>query len=122
LPRPHKRGAECLLIIQQTDEIFASFPDDNAALLQRGIGVETVELAGDLRLQVAGIGRYPHRPVVLLRPQARRRDIAERLADSRPGFGEDGLGPVWLGARREGRSSGRGVIGLLRARLGGSTQ
>ena len=35
-----------------------------------GIGVEPVEFAGDLGLQVAGIGRNPHRAPVLLGPKA----------------------------------------------------
>ena len=122
MSRPHKRGAKCLLIVQQTEEIFATLADDNAALLQRGVGVEPVELGGDLRLQVAGVGGDPYRPLVFFRPQARRRDIAERLADPRPRFGEDGLGLVGLGARREGGSDRRGVIGLLRTWLGGSTE
>ena len=32
------------------------------------------------------------------------------------------MGSVWLGARREGDSDRCGVVGLLRTRLGGSTE
>src|SRR6516165_1649585 len=58
--RPHQRRADRLLIVQQAEEIFAPLADDNAALFQRGIGVEPIELVGDLALQVAGVCRDPY--------------------------------------------------------------
>ena len=55
-PRPHQCGANRLLVIQQTEEVFAPLADDDTASFQLGIGVEAVEFGGNLSLQVAGIG------------------------------------------------------------------
>ena len=80
--------AHRVLVIQQAQEILAALADDDAAALLRRVGIEPVEFAGDLALQVAGIGRDPHRALVLLGPQAGRRDIAEGLADPGAGLGQ----------------------------------
>ncbi len=117
-PRPGHRTRSSLLIVQQAQEILPSLADDDAAALGVRVGVETVELAGDLGLQVAGKGRDPHRAAVLLGPQARRRDIAERLADPGAGFGQHRVRPVGKVARGKGGGDGGRIIGLLRARLG----
>src|SRR5262249_46332672 len=97
--RPHQRRADPPLVIQQTEEILTPLANDNTASLQLGIRVEAVEFGGDLGLQVAGIGRDPHRSPVLLSPQAGWRDIAERLADPGTRFREDGSRTVGLAAR-----------------------
>ena len=81
-------AARRILVIQQAEEILAALADHDAAALLRRVGIEPVEFAGDLALQVAGIGRDPDRALVLLGPQAGRRDIAEGLADAGAGLGE----------------------------------
>ena len=91
LRRAGGRRAHRVLVIQQAEIILAALADHDAAPLLHRVGVEPVELAGDLALQVAGVGRDPHRALVLLGPQAGRRDIAERLADAGAGLGEHRL-------------------------------
>ena len=101
--RPRRRGSGGFLVVQQAEKILAPLADHDAAALLVRVGIEPVELAGDLGLQVAGEGRDPHRALVLLGPQARRRDIAERLADAGAGLGEDRVrlvGDVARGRRR----------------------
>ncbi len=107
-----------LLVIQQAQKILAALAHDDVAALRRRVGIEPVELAGNLALQVAGVGRDPHRALVLLGPQAGRGDVAERLADPGAGLGEHRLRRVRPLARREGGGDRGGVIGLLRPRLG----
>src|SRR5437763_636765 len=121
-PRPAHRGAERVLIIQQTEKILASLADNDVSPFDCGIGVEPVELAGDLGLQVARIGRDPHRTPILFRPQAGGRDIPERLPDAGPGFGKNRSGLLWMLARSKGRRDCRGIIALLRTLLGGSAE
>ena len=118
LRAPCGRAAHRILVIQQTQEILAALADDDAAALLHRVGIEPVELAGNLALQVARIGRDPHRALVPLGPQARRRDIAERLADPGAGLGEHRLRLIGLVARREGGGDRAGVIGLLRPGFG----
>ena len=52
------------------------------------IGQEAHGFLIELALQVLGIGRKPHRPLVLLRPDPGRREIAQRLAKARSRFGQ----------------------------------
>ena len=113
-----ERRAHRLLIIQQAQEILAALADDHAAALLYRVGVEAVELAGDLALQVAGEGRDPHRALISFGPEARRRDIAQGLADAGAGLGEHRLRLVRALPRRKSSRDGGGVIGLLRPRLG----
>ena len=89
-------------------------------MLGLGLGrrVQAVELAVDLVLQVAGEGREPDRGLVLFGPEAGGRDVAQGLADAGAGLGEDQVGRAGLGARGEGLTDRRGVVRLLRARLG----
>src|SRR5439155_16877166 len=115
---PRGRRAHRILVDQEAEEILATLADDDAPALLHRIGIEPVELAGDLALQVAGEGRDPYRALVLLGPQARRRDIAERLADPGAGLGEDRLRRIGPIARRKGGGDRFGIIGLLRPRLG----
>ncbi len=111
--RPHR-----VLVIQQAEKVFAPLANhDTAALLHR-VGVEPVELAGDLALQVAGVGRNPHGALVFLGPDARRCDVAQGLADTRAGLGEHGLRLIRMLTRQKGIGDCRGVVGLLRPRLG----
>ncbi len=110
--------ARRVLVIQQAQEILAPLADDDAAALLRRFRVEPVEFVVDLALQVARVGREPYRALVLLGPQAGRRDIAEGFSDAGPGLGQDGARRVGTLARREGSGDGGGVIGLFRPRLG----
>src|SRR4029077_5885195 len=70
--RPGRSTAECgahgLLVIQKAQKIFAPLADDDAAALYIRVRVKPVELAGDLRLQIAGEGRDPDAALVLLSP------------------------------------------------------
>ena len=120
--RPAHRGAERVLVIQQAEKILAPLADHDVAAFECGIGIEPVELAGDLGLQVARVGRDPHRAPVLLRPKAGGRDVAERLPDTGPGFGKNRAGLIGLLARGKGGGDCRGVIALLRPPLGGRAE
>ena len=68
-------------------------------------------------LQIAGIGRDPDRAAILLRPDAGRGDIAQRLADAGAGLGQHQGGRILLLARGKGGADGGGVIGLAGPRL-----
>ncbi len=116
--RPAHRSAEGILVVKQTEKILTSLADYHVAAFESGIGVEPVELAGDLGLQVARVGRDPHRTAVLLRPEAGGRDVPERLPDTGPGFGKNRSGLVGLVPRRKRGSDCGGVIALLRPPLG----
>ncbi len=120
--RPHRQLRYRLLEIQQADIILAALAQHHLARFDRGIGIEAVELAGDLVLQVARIGRDPHDAFVLLGPETGRRDIAQRLADAGTGLGEDGVGLTRRGARQEGLAHRVGIVGLLRPCLGASAE
>src|SRR3954451_17037869 len=120
--RPTHRGAERVLVIQQAEEVLASLANHDFAPFECGIRIESVELAGDLGLQIAGVSRDPHGAPVLLRPEAGGGDVAERLPDTCPGCGKNRLGLVRLLARSKGGSDSRGVIALLRPPLSGPAE
>ena len=115
---PAHCGAERVVVIQQADKILPALADHDIEAFELGIGIEAIELAGDLGLQVAGVSRDPHRAPVLLRPKAGGRDVSERLPDTRPGFGKYRSRLVRLVARRKGGSDCGGVVALLRPPLG----
>src|SRR5271166_2492676 len=121
-PRPAHCRAERVLVIQQAEKILPPLADHDISPFDNRIGVKAVELAGDLGLQVAGVSRDPHGAVVLLRPEARGRDVAQRLSDTRPGFGEHRLRSVGVIARSKGGSDCRRVVALLRPPLGDSAE
>ena len=77
---------QSLLHIQQTEIVLTPLADDDAPRLQRRVRIQAVQFLIDLMLQVPCIGRKPDRRLILLRPQACRRDITERLADARSSF------------------------------------
>ncbi len=105
--RRHRRHG--LLEIEQAQIVFAALAHHDPH-------------AVDLVLQVARVGRDPHGPVILLGPQARRREIAQRLADAGAGFREHDGGAVLACPRRERRRQGGGVVGLARPRFGVGAQ
>ena len=105
------------LQVQQAQIVVAALADDHPAVLDIQIGVEAVELAVDLALQVAGERADPDRPAVLFRPQAGRRDIAECLADPGAGLGDHRVGGILAVPGREGGAQRRRVVGLPRTVL-----
>ena len=107
-----------LLEVQQAEIVLAALADHDPAALLGRIAVQAVELVVDLALQVAGVGGDPHRRAVLLRPQRRRRHVAQGLADAGAGLDQHDVGLVLLLARREGLAGRRGVVALGRPRLG----
>ena len=118
----HRYLRDAFFVIEQAKIILAAFAQDDAAIALRRIGIEPAELAGDLVLEIAREGRDPHRPLVLLGPDARRRDIAQGLADTGAGFGEDETRRFGQIARAESGADRGGVIRLLRPRLGISAE
>ena len=109
--------AHRLLVIQQAEIILAALADDDPPAFCAGR-----DRAGRARRRsgAADCGcRSRSTPaLVLLGPQARRRDIAQRLADAGAGLGQHDLRLVGRLARAEGGGDGGGVIRLLRPRLG----
>ena len=105
-PRKHRRTpAETALHrvfqIEQAQIILAAFAHHHLGAAfgrikphPRGFGIQ-------LALQRLGEGRYPHRPLRFARPQCRRGQITQRLADARPGFGQHHLRRAAGIARRE---------------------
>ncbi len=77
------------LEIQQAEQVFPALADNHLAALDPQVGVGPIQFPVELPLQIAGIGADPDRATILLRPQRRRRDVAERLADTGAGLGEN---------------------------------
>jgi len=117
--RVAQHGLRRLFEIQQAKIILAALAQHDLERLLLRVGIEPVQLAVDLGLQVAGEGRDPDRAAVALGPEAGRRQIAQRLADAGPGLGQHQIGLVRRLFRREGGADRRGVIRLLRPGLGG---
>ena len=103
LPGPRRSRARRVLVIQQAQEILPPLADHDAAALLRRVRIEPVEFAVDLALQVARVGRQPDRALVLLGPQAGRRDIAQGFPDAGPGLGEHRARRVGVLARARRR-------------------
>ena len=99
--RRHRQGARGFFQIEQAEIVLAALADDHLARLDFRVRVQPVELAINLALQVAGKCADPDSPVITLRPQAGGGDIAERLADTGAGFGENGIRRSFFVARPE---------------------
>ena len=69
-PAPSRCGIDRLLEVQQAEIVLAALADHRPGGASRPVGMQPVELAVDLALQVAGVGRDPDRRAVLLGPQA----------------------------------------------------
>lgn len=104
---PHR-----LLEVQQAQVVLAALAQHHPVRLDPGIGIEPVQLAVDLMLQVAGKGGQPHGHVVLIRPQACGGDVAEGLADPGPGLGQDHQRRAFHVGWREGGGDRRRVVRL----------
>jgi hypothetical protein len=116
--RARREAVHRLLEVQQAEIVLAALADDHLLGLLAGLRVEPAQLVVDLVLQVAGVGGDPDRALVLLGPEAGRGDVAQGLAHPGAGLGQDQDGAVVPVAGLEGLGQGRGVVGLLRARLG----
>ena len=118
--RRHQRAApQRLLHVEQAEVVLAPLAQHHLLRLRPRLGVEPVELPVDLALQVAGEGGEPDRALVALRPEARRRDVAEGLADAGAGLRQHHAGMLLLVHGVEGGARSRGVVGLLGPGLGG---
>src|SRR5690554_974740 len=110
-------GGHALGIVEETEIVFPALANDHLAILFCSLRKEAVELTVDLLLKIAGVGGQPNRRPILLRPQARRRNVAQGLAYPRAGFGKNETRLSLRFARREGRAGRRGVVRLLGTRL-----
>ena len=82
LPRRERRALRRLFEIEQAQIILAALAHDRLVFALDRIGIKPRHLLHDLALQIARVGREPQPRAVLLRPQACRREIAQRLADA----------------------------------------
>ena len=108
--------------IEQAEIILAALAHHHLLGLDRRVGIEPVELAVDLTLQVAGVGADPDRRLVLLGPERGRRDIAQRLAGAGAGLGQHRARHARHLAWRKGHRRRRGIVGLGGTFLGGRAQ
>jgi len=111
--RPHR-----FLQVEQAEIILPALAQHDPAALGGPLRNQPVELAVDLVLEVAGVGRDPDGRLVRLRPEACRGEVAERLTDPGAGLGHHHMRLAGPFARLEGARGGRGVIGLARPVLG----
>src|SRR5690606_32324577 len=74
-------------IVQQAKIVFAPLANNDLAALLGHLGIETIEFAVDLLLEVAGVGRQPDRATIPLGPKAGGSDVAERLTPSGSSLG-----------------------------------
>ena len=107
---------------RRTQIVVPALPDHHAAVLDVRIGVEPVELGVDLALQIAGERADPDRTAVPFRPQARRCDVADRLAHAGTGLGDRDGRSILAIARDECRRQRGGEIRLTRTVFGSGTE
>ena len=106
------------VIVEETKIVLAALADHHRLGLGRGIGIEPVELTIDLALEILRVGREPDRALIALGPEARGREIAERLADAGAGLGNHDVRLARRLARLKRGRDRRGVVRLLRPVLG----
>src|SRR6185503_16243627 len=85
---PGESTLKRILEIEQAEVILAALPNDDLPRPLLGIREQFGPLAVELALKRLGEGRDPYRPTRLLRPQRRRREVSESLADSGSRFGK----------------------------------
>src|SRR5690606_31059219 len=117
ISRPRPDAARGVIEIKQAEIVLAPLSDDDLPPTLLRVRKQAAEFAIDLMLKVPSISGDPDWGAILLRPDARGRDVAERLSDARSGFGDDEVRLVRSDARLEGGSDGRSVVGLTRPRL-----
>ena len=116
--QPRRGGADRVLQVQQAQVVLAALAHDHALVALGRVGEQVRQFGVDLALQMAGEGADPHAAVVLLRPQAGRRQIAERLAGAGAGLRQHQMRIAAGLARREGGGGGAGIVRLARPLLG----
>ncbi len=116
-PWPTHHRPQRLLIVQQTQVVFTSLAHDHAPPPLRRVGEQPRQFRIDLALQMPRERADPDRAAVLLRPQAGRRDIPQRLA--RPGarLGQNQVRVAPHLPRCERRRRRAGIIRLTRPLL-----
>ena len=115
-------GTECVLQVQQAEVVLAALAHHHALVAVGRIGEQMRQLGVDLALQMAGEGADPHAAVVLLGPQAGRRQIAEGLAGAGAGLRQYQMRIAAGLARREGGCGCAGVVRLAWPLLGVRSQ
>ena len=113
LGRHQRAAADGFLHVEQAEVVLAPLAQHHLLGLRLGIGVEPVKLLVDLALQVARVRGEPDRALVALCPEARRRDVAQGLADARAGLRQHHVGVFLRFHRIEGRACRRGIVRLL---------
>ena len=78
---PGERALHRIFQIEQAQIILAPLADHDFGLACRLVGKQFMSLAVQLPLQRLGEGRHPHCPSGALRPQGRRGEIGQGLAD-----------------------------------------
>ena len=112
-----REALDCLLDVEKAKIVLAALAHDDAPRLDHRIGTKPVEFGIDLALQIAGEGADPDRAPVLFGPYTSRGEIAQRLSNSGPGFGQQDVGFALNFAWRERGRDRRGVIALLGTRF-----
>ena len=120
--QPRRRRAERVLQVQQAEVVLAALAHHHAPVAVGRVGEQVRQFGVDLALQMAGEGADPHAAVVLLRPQAGGRQIAEGLAGAGAGLRQHQMRIAAGLARREGGRGGAGVVRLARPLLGVRSQ
>ena len=107
-----KAALQGILQVQKAQIILATLADDNLGLERFMVGIHAFCLAHQLPLQRLGKGGNPHRAIGGGRPQAGRREIAKRLANTCAGFGQQYMRFALARARCENGRCGLGKIAL----------
>ena len=107
-PGVGRQPADGFFEVQQAKVVLPAFPDHRAQRFLRRVRIDPVKLAIQLALQIPGIGADPDGPVVPVRPETGRRQIALRLADPGARLGEHrpGVGRFVDGVERAGDLTG----------------
>ena len=107
--------------IEQAEIIFPSLAHHHPATAAGGTG-QAQGFAVELALQRLGIGRYPDRATCLFSPERGGGEITQSLADAGAGLGEQHVGPVAMGARRETGGGRMGIFALAGAGIASFAQ
>ena len=116
------RGADRVLQVQQAQVILAALAHHDPPPPLGRVGDQAFQFAVDLALQMAGEGADPDRALVLLRPDAGRRQVAQRLAGAGAGLDQHQMRIAADFPRRERGGGGAGIIALARPLFGMRTQ
>ena len=115
---PRERALHRILEVEQAQIILTALADHDLVLPLGLVGEQFMSLGIELALQRLGEGRHPHRPPGAVRPQCRRSEIGERLADPGSRLGEQHVGLPRRAARCEQACGLGGHRPLAKPRLG----